>query len=548
MWQPATFSPAAPVTALTQLLNSLTIAPTTALEGFLHNLSAAAPATGAITVASATPTTTAPVVPETGAPFTAAPTTISPTTSMPTTSAPVTSAPFTSPPITAAPVTSAPATLAPVAQDSKSEGSIQIYEKEYISSSYTISLAGDFDLSAAEGILFEVMEEEMRPYFVESFGPALKDFELSVTFQYTAGRRPASAIVANVGVTLTMAHPNSNFVEKFSQEEIDRFVHGFFNGQSLYHFQQKIIDSGVAVNSIVTQEEASDSDAPPSDETESSSKGSMTAVIAAALSGGLVVVGLAAAVLCRQQRYGVQHELKDRAARKANGKESQKFLPHTEEPTSNSSIRIVSYESNSNADGNDVSTLGEPTERQIVMYHGPANGNQKYMLDAPKAGSLRRELKGASFKAVDGPDLVALAPATWDDGQFSMAESTVYTRSNPLTDLPRPEYKSNSRGQKFRPWEKGAGTHTKNSQEPRREPITERPPPTQITTTRPPPGKERSRLWKPFNKNELRKLANEEDSVSSMKPRASASRNKKKAPQQQRSEEKGVFLAPITQF
>jgi hypothetical protein len=315
----------------------------------------------------------------------------------------------------------------------------------------------------------------------------------------------------------------------------------------LYHFQQRINDSGVAVNSIVTEEERSGPDAPPSDGTESSDKSSMTAVIAAALSGGLVVVGLAAAVLCRQQRYGVHHELQDRAAGQTNGRENQKFLAYAEEPSSNNSIRIISYESNSDTDGN-LSSLEDPTERQLVVYKGPADGNQEYMLDAPKSGSVRKESKGASFKMLDGPDLVASAPATWDDGQFSMAESTVYTRSNPSNDLPRPEYNSKKRGQKFRPWDKGTGNRTKNSQEPRRAPMTERPPPTHITTTRPPPGKERSRLWKPFNKNELRKLANEEGSVSSMKPRASASRNKKKAPPQQRSEEEGVFLAPITRF
>ena len=356
------------------------------------------------------------------APVTAAPVTAAPVTAPPVTRAPITVQPTTSAPISTAPVTVSPVTAAPVIPDSDRT---QLYRREYSSRLLTLELEGDIDLAATEGIIFQIMEQEMTPYLVETVGPALEDFELSVTFQYTAtldrGRRLKEMINAEVAVMMTFVHANPRFVESYSQEEIDMIVHGFFEGDTLHHLKVSIEDSGVDITALSTVQVQLE---PEETEPTGNENSSLAAVVAGLLSGGLVISGLMAAILCRQQRYRVQQEVESHAAKIV---ESQQFLPNQ----TSSNHKIASSKSEG-------------------LY-------QEALLDAPTPDKSANLNKDVGFQMTDGPDLVASSPAidqvtnVWDDR--SMAESTVFTRTNLPEDRPRPEYNSKQRGQRFRPWE-----------------------------------------------------------------------------------------------
>jgi hypothetical protein len=279
-----------------------------------------------------------------------------------------------------------------------------------------------------QGILFEVIEGQMRPYLVESIGAVLEDFELSMTFKEIAPwvRVQPAVVTSEIMANLMLANADKNMVNAFTDGQLTSLVKAFFMDGAAYEMLTKLGNSGIEVKSLLVLVPAETSS--PSKVEEKGHAG----LIAGMLSGGFVCALLAATVVAnRKKHFGVQEEM---ALDHANLDESKIFL-FGKNPS-----KIGDFDNSS------FTPSLPPLPHDMYVDHD-------YLLDAPEADISVGNKDSVAFKMVDGPDLVA-STTNWADSH-SIGDSTVYTRTQE-EDAPRPEYGTNQRtGKRWRPWING---------------------------------------------------------------------------------------------
>jgi hypothetical protein len=292
--------------------------------------------------------------------------------------------------------------------------------REFSSQTQTLVLEGNIDLGAEETTLFEIVERELRSYLIEIFEKLLEDFELAITFHFGDEVDSANTllkVLADVVVTVILLKGEQSRFDFETTEDFESVISAFFEAKSLQKLQKSFRSSGISIKSVKclrTMENESNLSNPEN-----------RSLLLGALIVTILLAGIVTTVVCRRGHDNLDKEDKKRDSQTTIYLESEPFV-----------------------------TKSEPNQLVIMSYED----SNMSLFDAPKTDKLSSSNPDVSFKMIDGPDMLVSTSkmdqwlTLWDDGQ-SIAGSTVCSRSSLLDDQLRPEYNSEKRGHKFRPWD-----------------------------------------------------------------------------------------------